>query len=203
LIKNALANYCGGSFKKEIEVDVMNKRVIVRTSNKFFEKGLFLSDLPLAQQLEFAKGNLFCYELLLPRSFNLKEAYQIMLENICSFFRVKASVQRIKIPCLWLVKLRGGAAIQTRGKPEKEEVSEDYLGYTFQNSPISKITGYLNACLDMPVIKDSTNYLGKADLHLQLSNRSELTVLKRQLNRYGLDIREGWCEEEVIVIEDR
>ena len=100
LIKNAIANYYGGSFKKEIEADALSKRVMVRTSNKFFEKGLSLSDLPPAQQLEFAKANLFCYELLLPGSFDLKEAYQIMLENICSFFRVKASVLRRKVPCL-------------------------------------------------------------------------------------------------------
>lgn len=182
--------------------DTGNKRLIIESSSiESFEK--FMSTAYIELPEEFRKKNLFSYGLFLPASFSLREAYQIMLNDLQSYFKIQVEIEKRKVNCLALVRISKEDKLKSSGRPLTVEYAEDNLQITIINTPILNLVSYLNGSLEIAYVIDETNYKKNVDVDIAVSNIRDLTGLKKALNKYGLDLVEKQYDLDMLIIKDK
>ncbi len=179
--------------------DPLRKRVLIETGSRLFDlkrqESLQHDD---TRRTEYQQQE-FCYELLLPSEFSVEEGYRKMLADVCSFFKIKVSVQKRQIPCL-LLTANHKRKLLTKGNPTLANISEDKLSYRFGNCTVDRIISFFNACLQVPFIKNETGIMKPADLEMDLKSLSSVKELQICLSKYGLHLQTGTAYVDVLVI---
>lgn len=203
LYKSAYSYY-DTSVLKDLQMDYMNKKVLIQSGDSEKFRDLFsLRNADYDTQLTFKRKYLYSYELILPPSFTLNKSAGIMIQDLDRFFNVESSVKRTKLTCLALVRKGETDKIATKSKETKDFLSEDNLSVGIQHMPISSLAQLLNMYFDLPLIVDETGYSGNADLLLEFNGPCNITVLREQLARFNLDVKEKKYFINMLVLKDR
>jgi thiol-disulfide isomerase/thioredoxin len=185
---------------KVLPYDYLNKNFILENPvNPILKDWAEMNNKDYLETLSFNNENLFCYELILPPSFSLKEANEIMIKDIAMYFQIKPFVEKRKVKCLKLI-ISGKVNKASTNSPKNEQISENFLSYSCSNCAIGNLVKYMNSFYHGPIIIDSTHLTENINIDLQLSTLYDLEHLKVQLNKSGLSLAETEAELPMIVI---
>jgi hypothetical protein len=150
------------------------------------------------------KGNVFCYELLLPANINDSQAFEMMREDLQNYFgNYDANLVKRKMTCLVLSKT--GKSIPFATKGDKASIKMSLTETHLQNVNLSQFTGRLDSYYlqneKLPLF-DEVNYKGNIDLNFkaQMNSPESIDVALRPL---GLKLTPELREVEVLVIKEK
>ena len=200
LIQMAASGLTG--YGDKIGDDPLSKRLLVETPDKRF-------DLRRQEWLQKDDSHLdelwqqyFCYELLLPPSFSVQDAYGKMMEDMGAFFNVQASIETRKINCLELT-IADKQGLPGKGGEETVYVSEDKLYYRFTNCPLKTIVTSFNNCLSIPLIRYAPKQEQRVNVTVTLTSLSDFEDIRKCMRASGLVLSPAKKKESVLVIRNR
>nr|WP_295933681.1 redoxin family protein [uncultured Dyadobacter sp.] len=146
-------------------------------------------------------GNGFCYEIIVPASFQQK-TNELMQQQLRDFFpQYSAEVVCEQRRSLALVSQSPGALKASRGGAPVLEVGR--MGWKVRNVSPGRLVSRLNQLQSHQLtIVDQTGFAGTVDIDIE-AGLSDLALLNRQLSAYGLALIEKQTEQEVLVISDK
>ncbi|MBC9915554.1 TlpA family protein disulfide reductase [Chitinophaga varians] len=153
--------------------------------------------LKFAPDLRTSK-NLYCYELFLKDS-SEKKARRIMQKELDDYFNLKSMLKQDSVLCYVLSKMKSGDRFRA-AKTDKAYHEKNNDSVYIKNIGIDYVVNnrlYNN--LQHEVVNE-TDYSGKVDLIIP--NTTDITELKRSLNKYGLDINLEMRNEYSILLQD-
>jgi hypothetical protein len=175
-----------------------NNRLLLEVNN---EKALKIPQDTLQWDLWF-ENNLYCYELILPAN-KQKKLFNNMQQDLNRYFSYEAKIERRKVQCLILKRITGGDKIcSTGGNPSKQRLDGKII---IKNLPLhTSLFGMIanaNSNLSTPLV-DKTDYKSNIDIEItdQLQN---IELLRKDLNKYGLDLVLTETEIDMLVIRDK
>jgi len=160
----------------------------------------------------YQKKNSYNYHLLLPQN-KASEKYKIMQADLNRYFGLSASIETRRMPTLVLVRTSNANKLLTKGNKSnqnfywttEQSIKFDSIRY-FNNQPytiFSKRFGYyLESKFNLPFI-DATGITQAIDIKFSgiSIDSANLQVLRKELNKYDLDILEIEYPLEVLVIK--
>jgi thiol-disulfide isomerase/thioredoxin len=152
----------------------------------------------------------YYYELKLPAE-RVSETFPIMKQDLERYFGLTPAIEKRKIKVLSLQKQAGPDRLATKGGKMKSNLFTQKTDsmVVATNIPFnSLLQALVSACegtqKEMELV-DETRYQGNIDIELkhELLNFSNLPVLNKELDKYGLRVEEKWMEREVLVIKEK
>ncbi|TXK36455.1 redoxin domain-containing protein [Pontibacter qinzhouensis] len=161
---------------------------------------LFSHKYPLGEEA-WSRQHYYSYDLVVPAG---REAalFDYLLRDLNENTGFHAGLEKRKQECLVLVRKGKADRLRTAGgKPENSLFRKE--GGRLVNSPLSGLVTRLNSASGpaLPVL-DETGYTGPVDLALP-ADPQDLPALRRELQRYGLDLKQVRREVEVLVLRDQ
>jgi thiol-disulfide isomerase/thioredoxin len=149
------------------------------------------------------QGHVYSYEVQTPPGMN-DLVYEIMLRDLkAEFKQYKVAVENRPVKCLALV--RTGKEELFCSKGGKPSARFDGISGHLVNCPLSRLVMQLNVLYmsksPMPVI-DQTGYEGSVDIDLNC-RMSDPAALDKQLQKYGLGLKEVTVPLDMLVIRDQ
>lgn len=154
---------------------------------------------------EWAPANVYCYELTAPSGHSPEETRKWMLQDLNRILNLNGRLEKRKMPCRVLVRSgKGGESFATRGgKPSLKWPAQAGDAIILCNQPLSLLVGQLNDEHGyQSFIVDETGYAGNVDLELKASADNP-GLLKKELNKYGLDLIVTERELDVFVLTEK
>lgn len=204
LIKIAFGNpYADSSLSATFGHDPMDKRNILegnRIIDKFKHWYTF-KNLTDSQQYDFKNNDLYCYEIILPPSFSLREAYKKMLSDLKYFFNVDVYLEKRELNCLVLIPLNNKSSKDEVPKINNTDISPEAI---MSHGNPKQIVLYLNNNLkEIPfVINGMNSEYGMKDNFTGYDGR-ELQKLQVELSKRGLKLIPVKKVMEMLVIKDK
>jgi thiol-disulfide isomerase/thioredoxin len=183
--------------------DNYDKRVIRRGARSRALKDYPDIDLKdFNQSSDFVKNYLYCTNIVLPAGNTYREANQLLHNNLETIFKVRTSVQKLKIPCLALIKLHSPGVRKVERPLLNVEVSDEDSA-TLSDISVAGLVGILNANLRIPFVVDQTNYKGLFNIRLHLVADEPLENIRATLRQYGFDLKKVTRTMDMLVIQDK
>lgn len=177
-----------------------NNRVVFETKDSL---NFFVPTDP-DQIDEWRRKNLFSYELKVPQQ-KAKECFKIMQQELNHYFNYIATVENRKTKCLVLVKKGVEDLLATKHGQSAPSYSFSNNHFIFNNQPFYPFfvrnLVYFYQTMKEPII-DDTGYRGAVDFDLN-GDIGDLPSLKKELQRYGLDLVVEEHEIPMLVIRDK
>ena len=151
---------------------------------------------------EWLEKNLFCYELILPID-KANDIKAIMQQDLNRLFPYEAKIEKRKVQSLVLIRLSTEDKLRSSGgTPVKKQIGNKIMlcNQPFQVS-LSGMIANANSHLTNPLI-DETNYTGNIDIVIT-SELKNIELLRKDLNKYGLDLVYKEMEMDMLVIRDK
>lgn len=157
----------------------------------------------LSKRSRWRTENLYSYDLAVPLGREKAKA-EIMLEDLNRLLPYTAAVETRKVKCLVLV----------RNDKRRKYISRSDSLHSLQiktDGPVQIVNGTcrelvevgfasLDAKLKTPIV-DGTGYLGK--INISLSTKSDVEQIRKELQQYGLDLKEKEVAIGMLVIKDQ
>ncbi len=141
---------------------------------------------------EWNRENAFCYEAVMPIEADKKKYLLKILTDLDLFFNKNARVETRKVKCFVLY---GDAANRTADTSQKEQANASRVHFSGLLYRLNDRFG------SVPVINETANTRA---LQLQISSGSfeSFSELKKELERYGISLKEEERELKVFVLSD-
>jgi thiol-disulfide isomerase/thioredoxin len=149
---------------------------------------------------DWCNKNLYCYELSLPKE-KLDRRYDVMKQDLERFFGLRGSIEKRKVKCLVLKRTTTEDLIKSKSKDFVLELHPLHTSLRAGNYAWEQVFRQLQFVYwssPFPFL-DETNYKGNVDIGLN-GDLSQVPVLRRELNKYGLDLVEEERELDMLVI---
>lgn len=146
--------------------------------------------------------NVYSYEARINSS-RPGNVYQFMQEDISRYFDYKSAIEKRNVKCLVLVKGDNFNKVK-KDQQERHRLFYDQNGLSIINEPFALFIKELVYALQQypqPFI-DGTGYKGTISLNIT-GNISEITNLKKELHKYGLDLVEKILPINMLVIKNK
>ncbi len=160
--------------------------------------------------------NRFCYSVKI-KPLEQEDIFEKMKYDLCDFFNVTCSVENRKIKCMVLKRISSDDKIHTKGGDEIG-ASEIYKNgdttrtLIFQNSSFDQLFGQIIPYIDnismvtgaqLPLI-NGTKYTGRIDAEFPNwgADNWSIALLRKSLQKYGLDLVEEYRNMDVLVVSD-
>ncbi|WP_051293274.1 TlpA family protein disulfide reductase [Olivibacter sitiensis] len=132
----------------------------------------------------FEKYNLYNYELIVPED-KVDSLYYYMLEDLNRYSDYIGTIEKRMVDCLVLIRTSTKDKIKSKGGKIKNTFPQ--TPSILSNCPIGYMLIRLNddTPIELPII-DETGYSGNVDI--EISGFTDLASLKKELNRYDLDL---------------
>ena len=153
-------------------------------------------------KIEWNKNNTICFDLIVPKKLS-EQRFEIMKQHLELYFDYKAvteeRLRKIKV----LRQVKNSPKNLLTKSPDKTETYSSYggKGLSMKNSPISKLTDFLESQLDIPIV-DETNLIEKYDLELAWYNENPQQI-HQELKKIGLELVSEERKIKVLVIKDK
>lgn len=196
--------YTGGIFSETYKGD--NSQF--HNANRFLFKGGNSGEL---QFTEISKSpimldkSLYSYEIRIPTN-SSKELFLQMRADLDRFFGYHSFIRKVKTKCLVLRRVSAlSDKIESSGGKSFETYIDnaDTCDYIIQNKSIQflvdKLDGVNGNIISTPII-NGTGFSNNVDVHIQ-SRLNDLENLRKELNKYGLDLVKEFRMTNVVVIE--
>jgi thiol-disulfide isomerase/thioredoxin len=147
--------------------------------------------------------NTYCYQLIVDHS-HIYNAWQEVQDDVTKAFpEYIVVIEKRKSKCLVLVHSVKANLLATKGG--SSEKSDNKFFFHLQNAPWQtlplRLQTYYLQLLDTPIV-DETGITGNVDMELT-ANMSNVSSLRKALQKYGIDIIEAERDINMIVIKDR
>lgn len=169
----------------------------------------YLFDRSKAFYGDWQRTHTWCYSLTLPLELSKAEAARHEREDLARWLYGLFGVRMIKeprmVPCWVMVRTGSQDRLATRGGPTENTLAEPGPIKRLKNATLVSLTAYLNKSVaGLPWVVDETGYpRGKrVDMELRVDRWHDLAALRRELQRYGLDLVEGERELGVYVVRE-
>jgi len=169
-------------------------RAIIEVKDQSLLNGILKADST------FEGYNLYNYELIVPEK-KADSLFYFMLEDLNRYSDYTGDIEKRKVDCLVLVRTSNKDKIKTKGGTPN---------CTFPSSPSiltnHKLSVMVNLLADdtpfvgLPIV-DETGYDGNVDI--EVSEVKDLASLKKELNRYDLDLIPAKRVLNMFVIKDK
>jgi thiol-disulfide isomerase/thioredoxin len=178
-----------------------NNQVILEVANP----SDYLFPVDPAQGNEWIDDHCYQYAIRVPPA-RAGDLYALMREDLNRYFNIEAKIERRKRECLLLVRTSTKDKIKTAG--EKPVYQQHDTGYTLKNHPVSWLIYAIAGSqfvrpfnFPYPIV-DNTNYTANIDIDLHV-NMKNIPALRKELNKYDLDLVKGEKELDVLVIREK
>lgn len=170
---------------------------LVRHNNILLEvddPSKYLYDPKYGDKESWNRKNAYCFELMLP--IGIIKGGKTIDEYVANSFGVKFGMEKKMVKVLILIRT---STVDKLKSAEKGEAKYDLKGY-FNNVSIDRLEHPL-AEAGLPPMVDETGYKDPVDLNLKIDSWTDLSVLRKELHRYDLDLIDGMRELEMFVIK--
>ena len=158
---------------------------------------------------EWLSSYSYNYELMVPAA-ESKEIFKKMQQDLLRYFNLKGIIEKRNVKCVALVRINTRDKLKTKGgKPVTNFwiLSNDSIRFMinqdFDKFATALSSSYQNVGFVRPFI-NSTNYKGKIDIQLSVDafDKFDVNKLNKELNKYGLALREQNSIREVLVLKN-
>lgn len=170
-----------------------------------------------ADALAWKQKHLYCYALQTPSNEN-GDAFSVMKTEMERLFSLKGSIENRKIKCWILKRITSEDKIKSNDKTD-EPVSQEIFSDNDEHKIIAKnvsmqeffgtIQGskyFVDCSKGGPfacTFIDETNYKGNVDIGIPIGMENySLPLLRKELQKYGLDLVQGYRVRKVLVLRD-
>lgn len=157
----------------------------------------YIYDQKNGDQKEWIRKHTYCYEWAAP--IGTMDIYKLNT-RLCNLFRLKVTRENRDVNALVLVRTSTADKIKSAGKGDR---NFDKHGH-FNNIQLND--GAFQTNIDntnrMPPVIDETGYTGKVDLDIHITDWTDLSQIRKALQQYDLDLKEGIRKAEVLVIKE-
>jgi thiol-disulfide isomerase/thioredoxin len=181
--------FVGKNAEKRLILDVSDSSDIVFKPGK-------------VQRQDWEKDNLYYYDVVVPRA-EVGNLYSIILEDLNHYSAYYGKVTKRKMKCMALINITNATKIRESGASSAFSFAS-FGKRRLQNISTSEAVLELDFSLKyvkMPVI-DESDYKGKIDLEFT-DDSKDFGLLKRNLQKFGLDLIEVEREIDVFVISKK
>ena len=143
---------------------------------------------------------LYSYDLkVLPSQ--SKDLFKIVMEELNRYTNYEAGIEMLKVKCLVLVRTSIEDRIKSKGDKTTYKKGQEKL--ILKNLSIQKVVTDINrkGSVTMPVLNE-TNYTGNVDMEFSYYG-DDIQKLRKELQKYDLDLIEAEREIEMFVIRDK
>ncbi len=217
-VNNTVFSYYLNTYKSEYPW-LNSKRILVETTRSDFYKDWFdYSNSKIRDDVafrEFAKNNLVCYELILPKTkSNSENVYRYIIQDLDMYFGIQSRIEKRKVKYLALIRSSKAEKFKSTGNGNSPYVlrsksksfdSPDTL--QIFNTKVSEIVRFLNSQIrfssNLSII-DETAYNNPIDINVTVYNgESSVSQIRAYLSKYDLDLIEKEMEMEMLVLYDK
>ena len=201
-----LLQYCDGALKGQALGYINPKYLVLEVK----DSSRYLWDSKKQYHNQWSKKNKYCYSITFPMQWNEEQQKVFIKKDLMHWLNaigvaVKKEVR--EVPCYSLVLTRNNRAEVESHSGETQSISRyPYDSSLIRNEKISEFIYSLNnAYTDLPfLLKDETGYPDEFRLNMTFSKDAfaGFDQFKKELNRYGFDLKPSTTKEEVIVISD-
>lgn len=174
-----------------LDPDWRNKRIITAYSDS--SKQSYLQQLYDGSYDElqfFLHNHLYSYERIDTPGLSKPEMAKKMLHDLYMQFKIKASIENIRVKCLYLVKTGNtGKLISSGIEPEYKRDFQDSV-IVIKNRNISSLVNVLNLNYNFPLVVDKSFLTDKIDITLP-KNENNLDMVTKRLEEFGLSLIPG------------
>ena len=146
-------------------------------------------------KLIWMRKNSYCFETIYPIGIDINK---LVDDQLCDLFGIKFGFETRLRKVLILCRTSGLDKIKSKGKGEE---MYDMNGY-FNNVVIDRISEPMRAA-GLPPIVDETGYKDPIDLNMNIKSWKDISAVRRELQKYDLDLIEGNREITVFVIREK
>lgn len=187
-------------------VSIPLNRILVESENK----GRFFHSND-SEVVTWIKSNTFSYAMKIPNELS-ESIYDIMRQDIDRYFELKSGIEKRKVKCIVLKRIRDSVGFVT---PKNKEVYQNGVAKSganvqFCNVGIEVLLDYLkrnflsnNKCI--PFLNE-TNYFGTISMQLPLKETGTnigFQFIQTELEKAGLTIGYEFRELDMLVIKDK
>jgi hypothetical protein len=184
-----------------IPVKLQNlKRMFVAPTSTYYESRRVNYHMQAEEEIDFRKKNEYSYQLTLPPKFTIKEAFEIAVQDLSRFFKVKVSIQTKMVPCLALVHKNN--TLKSVSTNRLIYISKDGHSYNFQGITMDELAEILNRNnYELPLIVNKSNIDFKIDIQFTLNRLHDFQELTGVLRSNGISLIESKELIEMVVFE--
>jgi thiol-disulfide isomerase/thioredoxin len=147
------------------------------------------------------------YDCGIPESKKAR-VYEIMRQDLVNFFNVDVNIEKRETKCLVLIRIGKENKIVSKGLNKPLPMDTLYSRYNCPFKDFVKDIRYIFRDYSVPYpLIDETGYTGTIDivgLNLSGIKKNEImTTFRSELQKYGLDLIEKDCMQDVLVIKDK
>lgn len=146
-------------------------------------------------EYEWLRKNGHCFEFILPSG--AVQGVKTLEKELCRIFGVEIGLKKRMVNTLVLVRT---SKIDKIRSTQIGEPNDDGSG-NFRNVPIDHLSSPLYLA-GLPPMVDETGYKDHVDLDLKITSWKDLPALRKELQRYDLDLKEEKREFEMFVITE-
>jgi thiol-disulfide isomerase/thioredoxin len=165
------------------------------------------------QLLQWAESYSYNYQLLVPLADSIKRFIK-MKNDLDEYFHIMTSIEKRKIKCLLLIRTSKQDKLASKGGLSEDNFLHNGLRSTkadsiryMKNKPFRRFSSYLQSFLEndlnLPFV-NLTGYKGNIDIEINdtVFDPINLNNLKKELNKYNLDIIKKEYLIDVLVLKD-
>lgn len=160
--------------------------------------------------LNWRTENLFCYALKLPSDCQ-EDVFPIMQKDLDRFFGIKSGIEKRKVSCFALKRISSVNKIKTVHKDSLYDIIEngDSSELVLHNQPFDDLyeaiySEYFSPTRSSIPFLNETYYKGNIDIELDWGKENyPIQTLRKQLQRYGLDIVEEYKSMNALVLKQQ
>jgi hypothetical protein len=146
--------------------------------------------------------NLWCADITLPKSASRAQTKNGLLHLLNGYFGLNGRLEIRTVPCWLLVKTAAGPP-PSQSRPFTQWYSAEHPATILKNVPLSKLLNAFNTQLLglplKPVVLDETGITHNIDME-RTAPLTDIPQVKKQLNKYGLDLVPAHRQLEVFVL---
>jgi len=184
-----------------IKPSIPNNRVILEVA----DKNKFLPPKDPSLYFQWARDNTFCYAMKLPVNIS-GNVLSLMKSDLDRFFYLKSSIKIKKIKCWVLKRINRIDKIRSPNQTAHFENGNKLIIKNLAIKHLFNSLGNLPEIIDSNVpFVDNTNYRNNINIELPWNENKELislTILRKNLQQYGLDLTQEYVPIKMLVIED-
>jgi len=134
---------------------------------------------------EFQQNHLHSYELIIPGN-SVDEAFQKIINDLDSYFRLKSKIEKRKLAYLSLTRTSKSDKLRASGDSQNSYYSPDQLIVKMRGIEVSGLIDYLDDRIEKYPVLDETNYKHKIDIDIELRKNFTLQDINDALKKYDL-----------------
>lgn len=152
--------------------------------------------------IEKRRKTWICYESFSPDTGkSIAEQSMDIINNLNNLLKLNVRFEKRKMKCLILTASSNINNFVSNSL--EQELNFDSTIKTLKKVPVSTLVWKLNQYYGNPPVLDETKYNGSLDLELKIDSWKDIDSIRKELNKFGMDLTEVLREVEVFVITEK